>query len=61
MKEFVVKWLWVVAVGLAALAIFYVAFTVHQHNTDLSCMKESFNQVLNELLHHAQITAPPTC
>lgn len=61
MKDFVVKWLWVIAVGLGAAAIFYIALTVHSHNAALDCMKQGFDQVLNELLHHQTITAPPTC
>lgn len=49
------------AVRMVVALVFYTAFTVHSHNGSLDCMKRGFDQVLNELLHHAQITAPPDC
>ena len=61
MRDFIVRWLWVAAVGVGAVAIFYIAFTVHQHNGELTCMKTAFDQVLNELAHHAHLKAPPNC
>lgn len=49
------------AVFTLVVVIFYSGYTLHQHNADLNCMKQGFDQVLNELLHNQHITAPPDC
>ena len=49
------------AVCMVIAVVLYVGWTVHQHNSQLNCIHLDFNQVLNELLHHATITAPPDC
>lgn len=63
------------AVAFVVGVVFYIGVTVRDHNSDLTqvadqntqlkaqvtCMKQGFDQVLNELLHNATITAPPDC
>lgn len=51
----------VCAVAVLIGVIFYTGYTVHEHNNQLTCMKAGFDQVLNELLNGAKITAPPNC
>lgn len=49
------------AVVIVVGVVFYIGITVHQHNSDLTCMKQGFDQVLNELLNHMRIQPPPDC
>jgi len=54
---------YIVAAGAVAVALMvaYIVVTVHQHNADLNCMKNSFDQLLLELERHHKLTAPPLC
>lgn len=39
-----------------------VVLTRQSHNGSVQqCQNQAFDQVLNELLHHQPVTAPPTC
>lgn len=61
MKELVGRWLAVIAVGLLAAALFYIAYTVHQHNQSIDCLRQTFDQLLNELEKHQHLEPPPGC
>lgn len=58
-------WGWRPLGALAVVAvvgvILYIGWTVHQHNTQLSCINQGFNQVLNEALRHHPLRPPPDC
>lgn len=49
------------AVTLVIVVNLYVGWTVHQHNSQLNCIKQGFNQVLNEALNHSTLKPPPDC
>lgn len=49
------------AACLIIAVVLYVGWTVHQHNNQLNCIKQGFDQVLNEALNHAPLTPPPSC
>lgn len=61
MKELAGRWLAVAAVAILAVALFYIAYTVHQHNSSIDCLRTTFDQLLLELEHHLHLMPPPGC